>query len=302
MKNIHILKTDQPSRLIFNPSHKSFCIQKELNGMYINDGKVSGADFWGLEKALNNGFRPQYMYITSDEKIKEGDWYFDGADLVHKKTKYNDSLVDGNKQAKKIILTTDGDLIKDGIQAIDDEFLEWFVKNPSCESVEIDFSLVSGSFKYKIIIPQEEPKQDWYCPKCQSYVSSESVTFEETHQTCNTSVIIEESKQETLEEAAKNYATDMSGDYYEDLSNSFKKGANYMAEKYGLMEIELNHTKTLLASCEKALEDRDKKAERMHSEEEVLDLLYIRDLYLLNRDKTKELELPTDWFEQFKKK
>jgi hypothetical protein len=35
------------------------------------------------------------------------------------------------------------------------------------------------------------------------------------------------------------------------------------------MEIELNHTKTLLASCEKALEDRDKKAERRYSEEDM---------------------------------
>ena len=43
-------------------------------------------------------------------------------------------------------------------------------------------------------------------------------------------------------------------------------------------------------------------AEKMYSEEEVLDLLYKRDLYILNRDETKELELPTDWFEQFKKK
>jgi hypothetical protein len=50
--------------------------------------------------------------------------------------------------------------------------------------------------EYKITIPKEEPKQDWYCPKCQSYVSSESVTFEETHQLCNTSVIIQEPKQE----------------------------------------------------------------------------------------------------------
>jgi hypothetical protein len=40
------------------------------------------------------------------------------------------------KEVCKIILTTDQDLIKDGVQAIDDEFLEWFVKNPSCEEVE----------------------------------------------------------------------------------------------------------------------------------------------------------------------
>ena len=44
------------------------------------------------------------------------------------------------------------------------------------------------------------------------------------------------------------------------------------------------------------------QAERMYSEEEVLQLLYKRDLYLLNRDETVELELPEEWFEHFKKK
>ncbi len=73
---------------------------------------------------------------------------------------------------KKIILTTDQDLIKDGVQAIDDDFLEWFVKNPSCEEVEVeDFPMTEkynskGEYVhrsywiYKIIIPKEEPKQE----------------------------------------------------------------------------------------------------------------------------------------------
>ena len=43
------------------------------------------------------------------------------------------------------------------------------------------------------------------------------------------------------------------------------------------------------------------QAERMYSEEEVLDLLYKRDLYLLNKDEEVELELPDNWIEQFKK-
>jgi hypothetical protein len=67
---------------------------------------------------------------------------------------------------KKIILTTDQDLFNDGIQSIDKEFLEWFVKNPSRESVEVE--KVEGRYvdfhtpiSYKIIIPQEEPKQEW---------------------------------------------------------------------------------------------------------------------------------------------
>ena len=49
------------------------------------------------------------------------------------------------------------------------------------------------------LIKKEEPKQDWYCPKCQIYVSSESVTFEEIHQLCNTSVIIQEHKKDSTE-------------------------------------------------------------------------------------------------------
>jgi hypothetical protein len=42
-------------------------------------------------------------------------------------------------------------------------------------------------------------------------------------------------------------------------------------------------------------------AKQMYSEEEVLDLLYKRDLYLINRDEEIDLELPDKWFEQFKK-
>jgi hypothetical protein len=62
----------------------------------------------------------------------------------------------------EIILTTDQYLIKDGVQAIDDEFLEWFVKNPSCEEVEIinTFDYIKKGYVshsgYKIIIPKEE--------------------------------------------------------------------------------------------------------------------------------------------------
>ena len=65
--------------------------------------------------------------------------------------------------AKKIILTTDQDLIKDGVQAIDDEFLEWFVKNSSCIVVKViknwNYPL-DKRWKYKIIIPKEELSKD----------------------------------------------------------------------------------------------------------------------------------------------
>ncbi len=99
--------------------------------MYINDGKVSGADFWGLEKALNNGFRPQYMYITSEnEVINENDYIItqDGR-LVEVSYLLSKDVQSGHK----VILTTNKLLIANGVQAIGDEFLEWFVKNSSCE-------------------------------------------------------------------------------------------------------------------------------------------------------------------------
>ena len=77
-------------------------------------------------------------------------------------------------------------------------------------------------------------------------------------------------------------------------------GAKWQAERIGLMEIELNHTKTLLASCEKALENRGNQAKRMYSEEEVLVLLHSRMTYTLGEDYKEVTTI--EWFEQFKKK
>ena len=93
------------------------------------------------------------IYITSDEEIKFNDYITDGQ---------IQSLSCSLSGKKKIIMTTDQDLIKDGVQAIDDTFLEWFVKNPSCEEVEVDNNWnypLDKSWEYKIIIPKEEQKQ-----------------------------------------------------------------------------------------------------------------------------------------------
>jgi sialic acid synthase SpsE len=117
----------------------------------------------------------QYLYITSEEEIKKGDWF------SHKQINYlrvsNSNAIP--MDAKKIILTTDPDLIKDGVQAINDKFLEWFIANPSYEEVEVEklkctgqcWKFIESDYKktclsgcelkeYKIIIPQEEPKQE----------------------------------------------------------------------------------------------------------------------------------------------
>jgi hypothetical protein len=102
------------------------------------------------------------IYITSDEEIKEGDWYVCLDNSIRQASRVWDTAY-GKCPNKKIILTTDNQLIQDGVQAIDDDFLEWFVNNPSCEFVEVEeFEPIYGhqnnsnSVLYKIIIPKED--------------------------------------------------------------------------------------------------------------------------------------------------
>ena len=109
------------------------------------------------------------QFIQTDKGILRVANNFTKSDLDFIQAKFvNINITNDDEEDKKIILTTDKDLIKDGVQAIDDKFLEWFVKNPSCESVEIEkmFNVVqftSREFIYKIIIPKEfEMYEDLY--------------------------------------------------------------------------------------------------------------------------------------------
>lgn len=157
MKNIHVLPTNKPSML---------CIDRHGKLLYYPENNWFKRD----EKA-----KAQHIYITSDEDIREGDWFIE-LDLKGTRSSYinkpylcdignTDCFIltknNGNfpfpEHCKKIILTTDQDLIKAGVQAIDDEFLKQFVKNPSCEFVEIlKFADSRTTFVYKITTPQEE--------------------------------------------------------------------------------------------------------------------------------------------------
>lgn len=157
------------------------------------------------------------IYITNDEEIKDGDCILHN-NKIHKVrinkglylTLYEFEHIDVRADiCKKIILTTDPDLIKDGVQAISDEFLEWFVKNPSCEEVEVESKVIKDgvwtdlkgyvelptihSIIHKIIIPKEEPKQ--FCENCKIEISKWGCA-------CGKQ---EEPKQETLEEALGNF-------------------------------------------------------------------------------------------------
>ena len=134
MKNLHILSTGKPSSLI------------------IYNSKLKLVNYPVITPSGNQ----KHVYITSDEEIKEGDvvkipcgvgkvkeltWKFGNdnpsyiiEDIFIYKLRYGQK--EGELQinsfryedVKKIILTTDQDLIKDGVQEIDDEFLECLKK------------------------------------------------------------------------------------------------------------------------------------------------------------------------------
>ena len=195
MKNIHVIPTDNKySRLYFNINDKEYQIcENEKTSTILKPNR--------------------HIYITSDEEIKDGDWFmsdYNSFPMHNIKELSEREGILGWKQEDlknnlKIILTTDQDL--DGVQAIDDEFLQWFVKNPSCDEVRcnkiipynfdglnsvnqdkfLELFYKSESFdeikyndvfdwsanegkdflklfpSYKIIIPKEEPKKNFYC-------------------------------------------------------------------------------------------------------------------------------------------
>lgn len=102
------------------------------------------------------------IYITNSAKIKEGEWCFElyNGDSKAKAPKFEDSNGDTwwlrkinmncsptSIGVKKIILTTDQKLIKDGIQSIAPEFTEWFAQNKECEQVEINNEVIKATLE-----------------------------------------------------------------------------------------------------------------------------------------------------------
>jgi hypothetical protein len=198
MKNIFLLPTDQSSRLFLEYGDGDLCLSNQ---------------FLPQTARSNN----QNMYITSDEPIKKDDWYYNER-LNQIFQAVIDSGYNTTDKEFKIILTTNQDLIADGVQDIDDEFLEWFVKNSSCEFVRIESWETKGEWDlyYKITIPQEEPKQELHICK---YCDAETTQSDDD--------CYAKPKQEKLEEAAeRHYINCIPSDRH-----SFIAGAKWQAER-----------------------------------------------------------------------
>ena len=197
MKNIHLLRTNL-SRLYYSISMSGYNL------------KLSTIPYH-----QSSEIRPQHLYITSDEEIKPNTYCLINGVLC--KTEIREGKIVSRQltggatmdicksEYLEIILTTDNRLIADGVQSIDDDFLEWFVKNPSCESVEV--KLINDSEDHPELVGN--PKEEW------SYYD----------------IIIpkETPKQETLEEAAEKYAEPFDNRFW--VSATFKEGAEWQQER-----------------------------------------------------------------------
>jgi hypothetical protein len=165
-KNIYLIPNDKPSRLVKFKDETSLLLSSlpSIKGERFNIYITSDKEIKGW--CLNIGNNEVIFVEKVIDKI-----------VYHKKDRGCVEL----KNCKKIILTNNKDLIKDGVQAIDDKFLEWFVRNSTCEFVELTKMLQvrhgvewhdlpnqqegrepDGIYQkiYRVVIPQEESKQE----------------------------------------------------------------------------------------------------------------------------------------------
>lgn len=297
MKNIHLLPINSEQDI------KSPIIWKFL---YLDEYRYSVHKEHRKEFGFN-------MYITSDEDILRGQWYFsESLNMVLQYTQ--DELLSPRELKengdKKIIITTDWDLINDGVQAIDDKFAEWFCKNSNCEEVEVQKWFDGVDFlEYRIVIPEQDkweqlrgagldqPLTHWNEPKQNELdtinYDDELINNEKDDKTLNhilTSHMIPQeyfSKKETLEEDATSY----------ELAKSlFEEFYGYDPQ---IIEGNRQHELIVAALQKGIVYGANLQAKKMYSEVEVLKLLLNSEEYTSSFNGRTDLK---HWFEQFKKK
>lgn len=254
------------------------------------------------------------IIITSDEEIKDC-YVLTDLDKIIKVDESNEEQWH-EFNCEKIILTTDEQLISDGVQSIDKPFLIWLINNPNCDEVQVYYDLIEFEFekhstrkKYIIIIPKEKHKRkidtcynfnkEIGCVQLDCRCEKEESKFEKSiENTINFMNIAnamfskkEEPKQYTSEEEPKQ-GIDI---------QEFEKKANEIIANVGKKETleEAVDKYTPLRIEQKAfIAGAEYQAKRMYSEKEVLEIIrqYALEEHLITSSK------PDIWFEQFKKK
>lgn len=118
MKNVYLLPTDQQSRI-----HKNDKGELVLCDLYFGKNTING----------------HHLYITYNKYIERGEkgWLMEDSSNVVNVTEFDctNGLGGIYPTDRKIVLTTDPTLIKDGVQEVDEDFLKTYVNNPIDEIV-----------------------------------------------------------------------------------------------------------------------------------------------------------------------
>ena len=136
MKNIHIIPTNNKSNL------------------FEWDGELRLGDYgWNYIESEDSVCANRHLYITCDDSINCGDFHLF---LLLNKIKRADKKIHQDITEQKIILTTDPQLIKQGVQPIPDDFINWLISNP-CDYTEVKKIPTNNSkvFFYKLIVFEE---------------------------------------------------------------------------------------------------------------------------------------------------
>ena len=323
MKNIHVLPTDKPSRLQLNVNTKKLIL---FDNIQSNNESVH--------------LTTQNIYITSDEKPKKGEWVLftvnDITEIVKVTTIINNAFETkqgfgyGLEYCQKIILTTDQSL--NGVQAIDDEFLKWFVKNPSCEEVEANklyYGALSGfaDAGYKIIIPKEELNQIFYNTVGRengvNVIKGQFTTQKEALDLANElnekglgvyydwrKTLIKEEPKQTVQEYEQQGLEKHSFELEPKQETLEEAAERLQKDKYGIfISKEADVKGQLVIDTAKAaflsgmIEGAKWQQERMYSEEDIREAFkQSRQAKIFEKDMPPVYESFDEWFEQFKKK
>jgi hypothetical protein len=291
MKNVHLIPTDEPSRL----------------GRFVDTDNL----FLRTPNDLPRG-ENVHVYITNNEEIRDGvnQWYLDK--VLNKP--YNSGGAQYSSKQDVIILTTDEFLIADGIQEIPNDFLEWFVNNPSCQY---------GGYKDiawdQIITLKEEPKQypiGGYAP---GFYSCECITCKTEFMGDKLAIQCEPCAIKTTQEEPKKDYSGLhlrhcyQGEYkdgckygkddcpakpLEPKQETIEEAAEHHWKMQGLMALDESTKPYIIQDFTAGAKWQQEQDKNKFSEEEVIQILINYQHYLTtNDDRTAD-----EWFENIKEK
>lgn len=178
------------------------------------------------------------LYVVSNnEDISENCWIITNGKLVQVSYLLSDEVAKGFK----VILTTNKLLIKDGVQAINDDFLEWFVKNPTCEAIMVTKVEHLTNTPYRIFFPKERQKS-----LVEKMKPSQEQWQKEMDNALNT-------KQETLKEAAQKFYPPTTTDFIcspKLVRDGFIAGAKWQMNKQDEFTLGFLHWYNTSQECE----------------------------------------------------